>query len=347
MENRKELILKEIVDQYIQSGEPVSSQMLLEKYDLSYSSATVRNDMHRLEEEGYIKKPYTSGGRIPTLQGYRYFVDWLIELSELTTEERQEIVNAYSYDRQDGKKLLRITVMMLANITGNASFVLAPKLEEAILENFTLVKFDSAHLMAIIVTEWGIVESTIISLEKEIAPREIDKISSLLNKKLKGKKLKDMRNIGEINLDATGWYDKMVRDSLVLFKQFIGDQPERDLMIEGTLNLLEKTNTRTEEDFNQLKRALAVIHDRTKILELLNDCPEQDRELNAIVGIDDKDDVLQYSLITKQLANCSGILGVLGPLQMDYSKTFSVVQYIGSRLNALLRVGRPQDSNQG
>ncbi|MFW6049513.1 MAG: hypothetical protein ACOC88_04990, partial [Candidatus Bipolaricaulota bacterium] len=101
MKNRKELILKEIVDQYIETGKPVSSKILLDKYDLNFSSATVRNDMHELEEDGYLEKPYTSGGRIPTVEGYRYFVNWLLELSDLSSEEQRAIVEAYEFEQQD------------------------------------------------------------------------------------------------------------------------------------------------------------------------------------------------------------------------------------------------------
>ncbi|MBS3788774.1 hypothetical protein KGY77_09935, partial [Candidatus Bipolaricaulota bacterium] len=129
MKNRKELILKEIVDGYIETGEPVSSKMILEKYDLDYSSATVRNDMHELEEERYLKKPYTSGGRVPTIEGYRYFVSWLIELSELSGEEQRAIVEAYEFEQQNTERLLRNTATLLANITGYAGFVLGPDLE--------------------------------------------------------------------------------------------------------------------------------------------------------------------------------------------------------------------------
>lgn len=347
MENRKELILKEIVDKYIETGEPISSQMLLEEYNLSFSSATIRNDMHALEEEGYVKKPYTSGGRIPTRQGYKYFVDWLIELSQLTSEERKEIVSAYNFERQDAGRLLQMTVMLLANITDYASFVLGPDLDEARLENFTLVQLDSNHLMAIFVTEWGLVENRILRLKREIPSKELNQISPLLNEKLRGKKLKDMKKMETLNLEEGGWYDKLMRDSLLLIKQFLDEEPERRLFLEGTLNLIEQVNPQNKEQLDQLKAALGFIQDQKKVNRVLSECKEDEKNPVAMVGIESDEGRLDYSLVAKRLADCSSALGVIGPLRMDYSKSFSAVQYIGSRLTALLTVGNPNVESRG
>jgi heat-inducible transcriptional repressor len=100
MDARKRLILKEIVDHYIRTGKAVSSQTILEKYGLSVSSATIRNEMKYLEKHGYITKSWSSSGRIPTAKGYRFFVDWLLELSELARKEQHAILEAYAFQRQ-------------------------------------------------------------------------------------------------------------------------------------------------------------------------------------------------------------------------------------------------------
>ena len=340
MENRKELILKEVVDQYIQTGNPVSSQILLEEYDLSLSSATIRNDMHALEQEGYLQKPYTSGGRIPTLKGYRYFVDWLIELSELSTEERKEIVNTYEFQRRDAEKLLRLTAMLLANITGYAGLVMAPNLEEAELENVTLVKLDQHHLMVIFVTEWGLVDNRIIQLDKEIPDPELNQISQMLNEKLRGRKLKEMNNLEKLNLEEGGWYDKLMRDSLLVVKEFLEEQLDRRLFFEGTLNLLESLENDTEEELSQLRKMLTCVHDQQWLTEIIeNTSSSQNKRIRAVVGIEAGKDTLDYSLIAKRLTGCSSAIGVVGPVRMNYGRSFSAVQYIGNRLETLLNAG--------
>lgn len=338
MKNRKELILKEIVDQYIDTGEPVSSKVLLNKYDLNYSSATVRNDMHELEEEGYLEKPYTSGGRIPTVEGYRYFVNWLLELSDLSHEEQRAIVEAYEFEQQDTGRLLRNTASLLANITGYTGFVLGHDLEERRVKYFTLTPLDNRHLLAILVTDIGLVENRIIQSDQRIDEEQIEKIVPMLSEKLQGKKIGDLMELKDVKLNEEGWYDKLTRDSFLFIKKFMQERNYRRFYIEGTLNLLGEERE-ADQDTRKLKRALTSLDENT-LAKMTEKCDEENKNINAVVGLDDKSQFLPYSLVVKHLANCSSSLGIMGPIDMDYSKSFSTVQYIGSRLDSLLTAGK-------
>ncbi|MFW6190136.1 MAG: heat-inducible transcriptional repressor HrcA [Candidatus Bipolaricaulota bacterium] len=338
MKNRKELILKEIVDGYIATGEPVSSRLILDEYDLDYSSATVRNDMHELEEEGYLKKPYTSGGRVPTIEGYRYFVSWLLELSELSGEEQQAIVEAYEFEQQNTERLLRNTATLLANITGYTGFVLGPDLEERKVRYFTMTRLDRTHLMAILVTDIGLVENRVIESEREITEGELEKIVPLLSDKLEGMRLKELKDLRDLNLDEEGWYDKLTRDSIMLIRNFLKERTQRRLFLEGTLNIIGNDSEKNQ-DPDKLKRVFNYLQEE-ELAKITEACKKEDNQINALVGIKGRSDVLPYSLIVKRLANCSSSLGVLGPVNMDYSKSFSTVQYMGSRLDTLLTAGK-------
>ncbi|MBS3765510.1 heat-inducible transcription repressor HrcA [Candidatus Bipolaricaulota bacterium] len=337
MKNRKELILKEIVDGYIETGEPVSSKLILDEYDLDYSSATVRNDMHELEEEGYLKKPYTSGGRVPTIEGFRYFVSWLLELSELSGEEQRAIVEAYEFEQQNTERLLRNTATLLANITGYAGFVLGPELEERKVEYFTMTQLDRTHLMAILVTDIGLVENRVIESEREITEEELEKIVPLLSDRLEGLRLEELKDLKDLNLNEEGWYDKMTRDSFMLIRNFLKERTERRLYLEGTLNVIG-SNSEDSQDTDKLKRVFDYLEE-DKLAKITETCKDKDNQINALVGIKDHTELLPYSLIVKRLANCSSSLGILGPVKMDYSKAFSTVQYMGSRLDTLLTAG--------
>lgn len=337
MKNRKELILKEIVDGYIDTGEPVSSRLILDEYDLDYSSATVRNDMHELEEEGYLKKPYTSGGRVPTIEGYRYFVSWLLELSELSGEEQRAIVEAYEFEQQNTERLLRNTASLLANITGYAGFVLGPDLEDRSVKYFTMTQLDRRHLMAILVTDIGLVENRVIESERDITEEELDQIVSLLSDRLEGMQLKELKELRDLNLNEEGWYDKLTRDSFMLIRNFLKERTERRLYLEGSLNIIGNDSEGTQDN-DKLKRVFEYLSE-DKLAKITETCKDKDNQINALVGINDHSNLLPYSLIVKRLANCSSSLGVLGPVNMDYSKSFSTVQYIGSRLDTLLTGG--------
>lgn len=337
MKNRKELILKEIVDGYIETGEPVSSKLILDEYDLDYSSATVRNDMHELEEEGYLKKPYTSGGRVPTIEGFRYFVSWLLELSELSGEEQRAIVEAYEFEQQNTERLLRNTATLLANITGYAGFVLGPELEERKVKYFTMTQLDRTHLMAILVTDIGLVENRVIESEREITEEELEKIVPLLSDRLEGLRLEELKDLKDLNLNEEGWYDKMTRDSFMLIRNFLKERTERRLYLEGTLNVIG-SDSEDNQDTGKLKRVFDYLEE-DKLAKITETCKDKDNQINALVGIKDRSELLPYSLIVKRLANCSSSLGILGPVNMDYSKAFSTVQYMGSRLDTLLTAG--------
>jgi heat-inducible transcriptional repressor len=155
MDARKRLILKEIVDHYIRTGKAVSSQTILEKYGLSVSSATIRNEMKYLEKHGYITKSWSSSGRIPTAKGYRFFVDWLLELSELARKEQHAILEAYAFQRQRLDELLQQTAFLLASLTGHLGFVLAPRLDQTALEFIAFVKLPPDHALAVLVSDLG------------------------------------------------------------------------------------------------------------------------------------------------------------------------------------------------
>ena len=344
MKNRKELILKEIVDQYIQTGEPIASKALLEEYDLDFSSATIRNEMNTLEKEEYIKKPYTSGGRIPTIKGYRYFVNWLIELAELRKEEKQEIINSYKFERQDANQLIKITASLLSNITGYLGFVLSPNLEEARLENVNLVSLDNDNVMAILVTEWGLLEGKTIKLEKAISAGELEEINIKLNQRLKGKKMMELRSLENLDLDQSGWYDKTIRDSLYLVKKVLAPSPRRRLHVEGILNLLERISPEESNDLVQLRKALRFLQEKKDLEDFTGDCVKEDAKINAMIGIGDSQEAMDYSIITKKLPECQMALGVLGPVRMDYSKTLSIVNYIGNRVGTLLSLGNLENT---
>ncbi len=338
MKNRKELILKEIVDGYIDTGEPISSKMILEEYDLDYSSATVRNDMHELEDEGYLKKPYTSGGRVPTVEGYRYFVSWLLELSELSGEEQRAIVEAYDFEQQNTERLLRNTATLLANITGYAGFVLGPDLEERRVKYFTLTQLDRTHLMAILVTDIGLVENRVIESDREITRGELEQLNPMLSQRLEGIKLKKLKEMQNIDLNEEGWYDKLTRDSFLLIRNFLRERSERRLYLEGPLNIIGD-GLKEKQDPEKLKKVFDYLNEEN-LEEITESCRENENQITAIVGLKDDSELLPYSMIIKRLANCSSTIGITGPINMNYSKSFSTVQYIGSRLDSLLTAGK-------
>jgi heat-inducible transcriptional repressor len=340
MDDRKRFVLKSIVDHYIRSGRPLSSQTLLEGYEMDVSSATIRNDMKYLEEEGLIAKEYSSAGRVPTEAGYRFFVDWLIELGEISRDEDvHAIIESYRFRRPELEGILRQTALVLNSLSSYAGFVLSPKLEETQLESILFVKLDPENALVLIVSELGIIEYRVI--RSGLSDHELQEIGNLLNSKLRGRRLQDVREDANRYAEEEGWYDPIVRNSFVLLKESLEQRLERRLHVEGLFNLLE----RLLEDGIELKQAreiLGLMGDVHRFSEAFGKLAENETQVR--IGSENVYDELKSCSLVYRHYGYSGVLGILGPIRMDYGKAVSVTTYIANRLNAILVLSQREAS---
>jgi len=341
--DRQKLILKEIVDRYIRLREPVSSRMILEDYGLKVSSATVRNDMNDLEESGYIEKPYSSSGRIPTKKGYRFFVDWLLDLSGLTKEERLEIVEAYETRCLDVSETIRQTAFLLENITGYAGFVIPPRLEETRLERVVLLKMGERLAFLVIISDIGVVEHGLVPLEDELSDEEIAKTMETINRGLRGANLEDVRRLatGE---GPEGWYERPVRQAFLVLRYLLERRKERRVHLEGLLNLAadlqEMIPDRAMERFTRLGRAL---RDGAAFAEALHSARDGRQGIVVNVGDLPLPGLEEFSVVSCDYRPHTGLLGVIAPLWMDYGRAMSAASYIANRLETILLRSRAED----
>lgn len=343
MDQRKKLILKQIVDQYIKSGEPVSSQTLLREYDLAVSSATVRNDMGYLEEQGYIEKPYSSSGRVPTERGYRFFVNWLLELSELTKQDQHAIIEWYRFPRQEMERLLRNTAFLLANITGLVGFVLSPQLEQTWLERIILSQLGPDQLLIVIVSNFGLMETRVI--QARFTTEELEEISALLNERLWGKSFSEIaREVHRFfELEEVSWIEPVLRNSFAVLNEVIARESRHRLYIEGLLSLMGMILQQPAGDGKL--GVIELLGDERRFAELLGQVGRAG-EITALIGTENPlPELHQYSILAMGYGY-SGFLGVLGPIRMDYSKAFSTTRYVGNRLQTILSAAEREEVRQ-
>jgi len=343
MDQRKRLILKQIVDQYIKSGEPVSSQTLLEEYGLGVSSATVRNDMHYLEEEGYIEKPYSSSGRLPTEKGYRFFVDWLLELSELEKRDQHAITEYYRFPRQEMERLFRNTAFLLANITGLVGFVLPPRLEETRLERITLVQLGPAQLLVVLVSNLGLIESQVI--EARFTAAELEEIGKILNERLRERSFSEIESeVRHFFEEEEGsWIEPALKNSFEVLEEVIARESRRRLYIEGLLSMMESILERA--DGGGRLGVIKLLGDERRFAELLSRV-SREGEITALIGTENPLPELHRCSIVTMGYGYSGVLGVLGPIRMDYSKAFSATRYVGNRLQTILSAAEREEVSE-
>jgi heat-inducible transcriptional repressor len=333
---RQRLILKEIVDRYIRFHEPVSSRMILEDYGLEVSSATVRNDMNDLEEAGFIVKPYSSSGRVPTRRGYQFFVEWLLELSELTREERVEIVEAYEMQQLDVEQTMHQTAFLLGNMTGCAGFVIPPRPAETKLERVVLFKVAHRLAFLLIVSDIGIVEHGYVRLEEDLDPGEIARIMALINETLRGIHLADVRSLS-LEDGPEGWYEPPVRQAMFVLGRLLQHRMQRSVQFEGLLNLTDTLKEVVPENamdyFSHLQSA---VRDKASFIEAVGEARKGREGLVASIGDFPLKNMESFSVISCEYKPHAGVLGVVGPLWMDYGRALSTASYLANRLESLL-----------
>ncbi len=333
---RQRLILKEIVDRYIRRREPVSSRMILDDYGLLVSSATVRNDMNDLEAAGYIEKPYASSGRIPTKKGYRFFVDWLLDLSELTKRERLEVVEAYGVRCLEVGETMRQTAFLLGNITGYAGFVIPPRLEETRLDRVVLIRMEPRMVLLVIVSDIGVIEHKLIPLEKDLPEEEIDRVTQLINDNLCGVSLDAVREL-MLEDGPEGWYEPPVRQALLVLRHILERRNRQRLYFEGILNLADSLQeVAPARAMKRFVRLINAVQDERAFTEAIRTIRGDREGVMATVSGCPLPGLEEYSVVTSDYRPHSGVLGVIAPLWMDYGKALSATSYIANRLEALL-----------
>ena len=189
LDNRKEKILKSLIDEYIETADPVSSAGLISKYPLNISSATVRNEMLELEKMGYLEKPYSSSGRVPSKMGYRYYVDKLILDEKLSSSDLKLIKKNLGQKVINLEELTKITTATISEITHYTSIAITSKDIKEVITSVEFIRIGLDILMVLIITDKGRVKETIIKFDKELSDDVLTDLRKLFSKKIIGKPL--------------------------------------------------------------------------------------------------------------------------------------------------------------
>lgn len=332
---RQRLILKEIVDRYIRHHEPVSSRMILEDYGLRASSATVRNDMYDLEAAGYIQKPYSSSGRVPTKRGYQFFVNWLLDLSELTKKDRLEIVETYEMRCLEIGEAMRHTAFLLSNLTQYLGFVIPPRLEEARLDRVLLSRLNARLALLVVISNIGIIEHTLIPLASDLTEDKISQIAKLINNKLSGSTLHTLSaNLAEEIPEQ--WSDQTGAEALAALRRLLERRMQQSPYFEGVFNLLHLLQqTHADNAMDHFADLIQAIYEDSEFTKAIRTFRQDTDGVAVAIGNFPLSELGEYSVVTASFRPYSGVLGVIAPLWMDYSRALSVTSYIANRLEAL------------
>lgn len=333
---REKAILRSIVHQFILTATPVGSRNIAKKYDIGFSPATVRNIMADLEDSGYINHPHTSAGRVPTDKGYRYYVDSLMNVEKLNVKEKELIDNRLNQIADEADDLVKVTSKLLSAITKQIACVTYPNLESGILEKLQIISLTSTRILVVISIKSGLIKTITMELDTEMKESQIESVQSLLNEKLSGLSLEEIRNTFK---ERFANVDENQKPIIRLFidsvdKLFKDDIKSDRLIVTGAKNIIQQPEFENPEYFQSI---IELIEDKDVIIHIMEKSSESKKEEVYIsIGSENKEKKLkEYSLVSKEYkyGEISGTLGIIGPKRMEYSKIVAIVDYLAKVLS--------------
>jgi heat-inducible transcriptional repressor len=333
-DERRFAVLRAIVADYVATHEPVGSKMIVERHNLGVSSATVRNDMAVLEDEGLIAQPHTSAGRVPTDKGYRLFVDRLAQVKPLSAPERRA-VQAFLDGAIDLDDVLRRSVRLLAQLTRQVAVVQYPTLTRSSVRHCEIVQLTPARLMLVVITDSGRVDQRVVDLGDVISDDEVAQLRTLVNGALVGRRLREASAaVAELpNSVPSDLRDAMIAVSTVLIETLV-EHPEERLLLGGTANL-----TRSAADFpHSLRQVLEALEEQVVVLKLLASAQERGTVTVRIGEENEAEEMRDTSVVSIGYGSGTvlGGMGVVGPTRMDYPGSIAAVHAVARYVGEIL-----------
>lgn len=332
---RQKLILALVIHTYVETAQPVGSKALIGRYKLDMSSATIRNDMVELTEAGYLRQPYTSAGRVPTEEGYRYFVRQLMGQTELPVNTRRTITHQFYQAGRDVNRWMRLAASVLAHQSQAASLVTSPRPETARFKHVSLISTHGRQVLMVMVWTGGQVRQQMLTLAEPVSQEQLSAAASHINLLCQGL---DDDGIAALH----GQFDaleqdviKLTREELERMKQVVSGEVFRD----GLTNVLAEPEFAESES---ARKALRVLEERSMLEDLLSRTVLTSgmNEIQVLIGGEGTwEDLRDCSMVLGRYGApglVTGALGVLGPTRMAYGRTVSTVRFVSGLLSDLV-----------
>ncbi len=332
---RQKTLLLLIIRDYIDTAQPVGSKRLAEHYHLDLSSATIRNEMGFLTELGYLRQPHTSAGRVPTEEGYRYFVSEMMPNAELPETVQHTISHQFHQSRPDMDQWMTLAASILANQSQGVSMVTAPHVEQAKYKHVELISTQGRQVLMVLVMAGGEVSQQILTLAEPVAQERLSQTASRLNALLAGLAVDSISSL-------TNRPDALDQDILLLILQDMRGAASRvsgEIYTDGLTNVLGKPEF-AESD--EARRALKIFEERSTLKDLLARTTVNSNigGLQVLIGGEGEwEELRQCSMVIARYGvpgMATGTLGVLGPMRMSYARTIPTVRYVAGLLSDLV-----------
>lgn len=335
-DDRRLAVLRAIVEDYVQTREPVGSKALVERHGLGVSPATIRNDMAALEEDGLIAQPHTSAGRVPTDKGYRLFVDRLQGVKPLSAAEKRAIQSLLD-GALDLDDVIDRTVRTLATLTRQVAVVQYPSLTRSTVRHVELVPLGGPRLLVVLITNTGRVEQRVVEVGGEPAESLLGEVRARLNAAVTGKRLTDVASLVATLPEQFVAADReLVRTVLEAIEDSLAIEREERIVLAGTANL-----ARSGTDFaGTIGPVLDVLEEQVVLLKLLSEMAEDASGVGVLIGHETAHAGLSEAAVVASGYGGQGEplarLAVLGPTRMDYPTTIAAVRAVARYVSRIL-----------
>jgi heat-inducible transcriptional repressor len=337
LDDRKLEVLRAIVEDYVATQEPVGSKALVERHQLRVSPATIRNDMAVLEEEGYIRQPHTSAGRVPTDRGYRLFVDKLSRIKPLSPAERRAI-ERFLVGAVDLDDVVHRTVRLLAQLTRQVAVVQYPSLIRSCIRHLELVSISTTRLMFVMITDTGRVEQRLVELPEPMSNDDVMRMRAAINETFGGARLSETPQLvqGLIDESEPALRAPLAALSSVLLETLVERSEER-IALAGTANL---TRGGILDFQGSLRPILEALEEEVVLLKLIGSAEPDPTVTRVLIGDENEIEHLRGTSVVSTGygpgQTIVGGMGVLGPTRMDYPGTIATVSAVARYVGEIL-----------
>ena len=323
--DRQNQILKLIITEYIKSARPIGSNLICK--ELKCSSATIRNEMASLEELGLLEKTHTSSGRVPSEQGYRYYVDHLMKPKELNGEDMLKLQIIFNNQQLELNDYLSESLKLIADITNYTSIVLGGTSHDNKLKEISVVPIDNENLIVIVVTDKGHVENKKITL-KNVSHEEIRKTVNLINDLIVGTPIDEVSS--KLEFEIKPIIGRYVKEHEIVYNTFY--QVFKDFSSKN-VNVVGKNNILKQPEFSSVDKIKDIFGKLDNEEQIINSIEEENNDIKVYIGkennLDDEVTVIKTKYHT---ADQEGTIAIVGPKRMDYDRVVTLLEYIKSNI---------------
>lgn len=335
LDPRAREVLREIVLQYTQSGEPISSRSLAKLGPFQLSPATLRNVMADLEDLGFVSQPHTSAGRVPTDLGYRFFINHLMKQKKPSQHER-EVIDGEVGKASELDEVMHLASRMLADLTQQVGLVFMPSLHHLVMKSIDLIRVAERRVLVVIVGTSGVVINRVVATPAEYSREDLELIGHYITAEYSGMSLVEVRDrlralAKEERAKSDGFFQKTVELGIEAVDEAI--PPDQELFVEGASSIIRKPDF---ADANAMRRVFLGLDQKEKLVEILNGCLTGDG-LQIVIGSESQfTQNYNFSLIVTRYGSPerpAGMVGIIGPTRMEYARLTPLVEYLGLALS--------------